>query len=162
MSYSFDLAAAIDAIAALEDAIATPTPGITNAYGHGENPVAFIDPSALPAIVHLPRGPHTTDGLTRDTWTIMYDVESYLLVIEAVPDQYPADDEVANLFWKPIVEAFLTDATRTSLVQSSGAHNYWPVFLPNSYAVRSWPPVPGSTNLYWSLMYTHRFLIYGG
>lgn len=162
MAYTFDLEAAIDAIATIEDAITTPTPGIVTAYGYGENPSVIEDPALFPAVVHIPLGPHGPSEISHGTWAFEYDIYSRLLAIEASPSQYPADEAAANLFWKSVTEAFLTGSTRSSLCTSSGALVYQCLFEPVSYAVRNWPPVQGAPNAYWSLQYVHRFTITGG
>jgi hypothetical protein len=164
MSYSFDLAGAINAIAAIEDAITTPTPGIVTSYTYGANPGEFTAPSQLPAIVHVPTGPVVQIGaeLSRGQYQIYYDVYSLLLAIEAVPNQYPADETAVTLFWKSILEALLSDSTRSTICTASGAFAYTCIFEPNSYAIRAWPPIGPAPNFYWSLQYTHRFWIIGG
>lgn len=169
MSYDFDLEAAIDNIATLEAAIATPTPGVTNSYGYNSNPVEITDLSALPAIVHVPLGPQTegegaVPGLmaVRGNYQLSYEIYSRLLVIEAVPDQYPADEGVANLFWKSVAETFFNYDNAVTLTNAASAHTYACIFPPQSYQPRRWPPVPTSTHWYWSLQYVHRFVFVGG
>lgn len=164
MSYNFDLAAAINAIAALEDAITTPTPGIVTSYTYGANPVEFTAGSQLPAIVHVPTGPvvDANSEQTHGNYKLYYDVYSLLLVIESVPDQYPADDGVANLFWKTIIETMLNNTTRRTLCTATGAFSYTCIFEPKSYDIRPWPPSPAAVNFFWSLLYTHRFTVWGG
>ena len=163
MAYTFNLETAIDDIATLEAAITTPSPGITTAYGYGENPNVITDVSLFPAVVHVPLGPATTGVETAtDAWTLHYDIYSLLLLTEAIPDKYPSDESANNLLWKSVVEKFLTRTTRSSLCTSTGAIDYVCIFQANSYGVRNWPPIAGAPNAYWSLQYTHRFSVYGG
>ena len=164
MTYAFDLAAAINGIAALEDAIATPAPGIVTSYTYGANPVEFTAGSQLPAIVHVPLGPvvEASSEITQGSYTLYYDIYSRLLIVESVPDQYPGDDSGASLFWKTIMEKLLTNSTRLTLCTASGAFSYACIFQPGSYAVRPWPPVESAPMHFWSLQYVHRFWIIGG
>lgn len=162
MAYSFDLEAAIDGIATLEAAIATPTPGVITAYGYGANPSVIEDSELLPAIVHVPTGPHSPVEISSNSWQLSYDIYSRLLAIEAMPNQYPADEAAANLFWKSVVEVFLSASTRTTLTNATGALIYQCLLEPSSYAVRPWPPTRSAPNAYWSLQYVHRFTVVGG
>lgn len=164
MSYDFDLAAAINGIAALEDAITLPAPGIVASYTYGANPVIFAAGSQLPAIVHVPLGPvaEASSEITHGSYSLYYDIYSRLLIVEAVPDQYPGDDSGAALFWKSIMGKLLTNATRLTLCTATGAFSYACIFQPGSYGVRPWPPVEAAQNHFWSLEYTHRFTIIGG
>jgi hypothetical protein len=164
VSYAFDLAAAINGIAAIEDAVTTPTPGIITSYTYGANPGEFTAPSQLPAIVHVPTGPvlGQNNELSRGVFHLYYDVYSLLLAIEAIPTAYPNDENAATLFWKSLIEALMTDETRRTLCTASGALAYSCMFESGSYAIRPWPPVGTAPNFYWSLQYTHRFLIVGG
>lgn len=164
MSYSFDLSAAINAIAAIEDAIASPTPGIVKSYTYGANPVEFTAGSQLPAIVHIPTGPvvEPASEYATQVFAFYYEIISRLLIVEAVQDQYPADEGGAALFWKTIIEALLTDTTRRTLCSASGAFSYSVVFQSRSYGIRPWPPIENAPSRFWSLEYTHRFTIQGG
>jgi len=168
-TFSFDLEGAINSIASLEDAITTPTPGITNSYTYGNNPAEITDPAAFPAIVHIPLGPTTeasgTQGLiTHQTYQLAYSIQSTALFVETVGDAYPADETASNLFWKSISEVFFNQANRLTLVAAAGAgvHSYRCEFPARSYDVRRWPPVTQSTHSYWSLQYTHVFIFAGG
>ena len=119
MAFDFDLEAAINAIATLEAAITTPTPGVTNAYTYGANPVEISDLSALPAVVHIPEGVSTAvDGeqgtITRATYQMVYNIRSIMLVLQAVPDQYPADETASGLFWKSLTETFFNYDNRVT------------------------------------------------
>lgn len=164
MSYSFDLAAAINGIAALEDSIATPAPGIVTSYGYGLNPVEFTAGSQLPAVVHVPTGPvaEASSEITHGSYGLYYDIVSKLLIVEAVPDQYPGDDSGASLFWKSIMDKLLTNATRLTLCTATGAFSYALIFQAGSYAIRPWPPVETAPMHFWSLEYIHRFTMIGG
>ncbi len=164
ITYNLNIEAAIDAIATLEDAITTPTPGITTAYGFGENPSSISAPSLLPAVVHINRGPVTVDtnpATLKGVYYIQYDIESILLAIEASPDQYPADEAATSKFWKSVCETFFDGANQSSLATSAGARYYRCLFLNSpSWTVRQWPPQPAEAlNWYWSLSYTHRFIV---
>jgi hypothetical protein len=164
MAYTFDLAAAVNTLAALEDAITTPSPGIVTSYTWGANPSEFTAGSQLPAIVHVPLGPvgEVSSELTHGSYVIYYEVYSRLLIVEAVPDQYPGDESGAALFWKSIMDKLLTNSTRLSLCAASGAFSYALIFQPRSYAIRPWPPVENAPAHFWSLEYTHRFTVIGG
>lgn len=170
MSFDFDLEAAINQIAALEDAITTPTPGIINAYTYGNNPTEIPDPLAdLPAVVHIPLGPQTAapggqSGLLTltGTYQLSYQIQSTILFLETVLKQYPAEEKASNLIWKEVCETFFNFANRETLVAAAVAHTYRFEFPARSYAVRPWPPLPTSTHFYWSLQYTHTFVFVGG
>jgi hypothetical protein len=164
MAYNFDLAAAINALAALEDAITTPSPGIVTSYTWGANPGEFTAGSQLPAIVHIPTGPvaEVSSEITHGSYNVYYEVLSRLLIVEAVPDQYPGDESGAALFWKSIMEKLLTNTARTILCTASGAFSYALQFQPRSYAIRPWPPVENAPSHFWSLEYSNRFTVIGG
>lgn len=164
MSYDFNLTAAINGIAALEDAITLPAPGIVTSYTYGANPQKFTATTQLPAIVHVPTGPvaEASSEITHGSYGFYYDIVSKLLIVEAVPGQYPGDDSGAALFWKTIMEKLLTNSTRSTLCTATGAFSYALIFQANSYAIRPWPPVETAQNHFWSLEYTHRFTIIGG
>jgi hypothetical protein len=68
MAFNFDLEAAVDAIAALEVAISTPTPGIITSYGYNSNPGEITDVSLFPAIVHVNRGEIVPEGTANLFW----------------------------------------------------------------------------------------------
>lgn len=168
MAFDFDLEAAIDAIAALELAISTPEPGITTSFGYNSNPNEITDVSLFPAVVHVSRGFVAPDGgfpdmriVTGGYW-VGYDVDSVAMIIEIVPEQYPGDEGTANLFWKSILETFLSLSSKTSLATDSAADEYR--FIPGSpsYGLVSWPPVQPPIRQYWGFTYTHRFLFFGG
>ena len=167
MAFDFDLEAAINAIATLEAAITTPTPGVTNAYTYGANPVEISDLSALPAVVHIPEGVSTAvDGeqgtITRATYQMVYNIRSIMLVLQAVPDQYPADETASGLFWKSLTETFFNYDNRVTLTSSANAHSYYCTFPARSYDIRAYPPLSGDYKLYWSYEYTHSFIFAGG
>lgn len=168
MAFGFDLEAAVNAIAALEAAIATPPPGITTSYGYNSNPGEITDVSVFPAIVHANRGFVSPEGgfvdmqVTRGGYYVAYDVDSIAMIIEVVPKQYPGDEGTANLFWKSILETFLNLTNKTSLASDTGAGEYR--FIPGtpSYGIVSWPPVVPPLRRYWGYTYTHRFIFFGG
>jgi len=168
MAFGFDLEAAIDAIATLELAISTPTPGITTAYGYNSNPGEITDVSLFPAVVHVNRGFVSPEGGFPDMRMVPggyyagYDVDSIAMIIEVVPEQFPGDEGTANLFWKSILETFLNLTNKTSLATDSGADEYR--FIPGrpSYGLVSWPPVQPPLRRYWGFTYTHRFIFFGG
>jgi hypothetical protein len=164
VSYDFNLTAAINGIAALEDAITLPAPGIVTSYTYGANPVEFTAGSQLPAVVHMPTGPvaEASSEITHGSYGLFYDIISRLLIVEAVPDQYPGDDSGAALFWKAIMDKMLTNATRLTLCSASGAFSYALIFQAGSYAIRPWPPVETAGQHFWSLEYIHRFTMIGG
>ena len=163
MAFSFDVSTALNAIATLEAAIASPTPGITNAYTYGNNPAEITDPSALPAIVHINRGPNVTGGFqsqqTYGTHELTYDIESLLLIIETIPDGYPADESNSAEWWLSIANVFFNDTNEASLITSTSAYSYECLFNQQpSFMARQWPPAPvAPLHWYWSLSYTHRF-----
>lgn len=167
-AFSFDLEAAIDAIATLEAAIATPTPGITTAYGYNSNPGEITDVSLFPAVVHVNRGFISPEGgpvdmrLVPGGYYVGYDIDSVAMIIEVVPEQFPGDEGDANLFWKSILETFLSNTNKRSLATDSGADEYR--FVPGapSYGLVSWPPLQTPIRQYWGFTYTHRFLFFGG
>lgn len=168
MAFGFDLEAAVDAIAALELAIATPTPGIITSYGYNSNPGEITNVALFPAIVHVNRGEIIPDGappaarLTKGGYYIGYDVDSIAMIIEIVPEQYPGDEGTANLFWKSFAETFQNETNKSSLATDSGADEYR--FIPGapSYGLVSWPLVQPPLRRYWGYTYTHRFLFFGG
>jgi hypothetical protein len=168
MAFNFVLEAAINAIATLELAISTPTPGIVTAYGYNSNPGEISDVSLFPAVVHVNRGFVSPEGGSPDMgkvpggYYVGYDVDSIAMIIEVVPEQFPGDEGTANLFWKSILETFLNLTNKTSLATSSGADEY--LFFPGSpsYGLVSWPPVQPPLRRYWGYTYTHRFLFFGG
>ncbi len=169
MSWVFDLAAAINQIATFEAAITTPSPGITNAYTYGNNPTEITDVAALPAVVHIPMGPATAapgsqHGLltTPDTYQLQYQIESTLLILETVLDQYPGEESASNLFWKTVAEKFFNYDNRLTLSSQAVAHTYRLEFPVRSYDVRPWPPTQQATHFYWSLQYNHIFTFVGG
>jgi len=169
MAFTFDLEAAINQIASLEDAISTPTPGITNSYTYGNNPVEITDVTAFPAIVHIPLGPTTEaanpqNRITHQTYQLGYQIQSTALLVESVKDQYPGDDTASNLFWKSIAEVFWNYDNRITLVSAAGAgvNTYRCEFPARSYQPRPWPPTPQANHFYWSLQYTHTFIFHGG
>lgn len=162
MTFNFDLAAAINKIAELEAAITTPTPGITNAYTYGNNPSVIEDPTALPAVVHVPLGPRDVEVLSNTTWQCHYDLYSRVLFIESLANKYPSDESAANLIWKSVAETFLNDTNRRAICTASGALAYICMFDVNSYTVRPWPPMVDAPHAYWSLQYIHRFTVLGG
>lgn len=170
MGFNFDLEAAIDQIATLEAAISLPTPGITNAYGYGSNPIIIDDPTDLPAVVHVPMGPQYTtnpaqSGLvaTRGAYQLSYQIRSIALLIEVVPKKYPDDENAVTGFWETIVEAFLSYTNRVTLTSATGAHTYNLSFPAQSYGVKEWPPAPiVPYKSYWGLEYIHTFIFIGG
>jgi len=170
MAFTFNVETAIDAIATLETAIATPTPGVTNAYTYGANPIEITDPTALPAVVHINRGPFTPAGgdrpaqLSYGLFELGYDIESQLLITETIPDGYPADESNSNKWWLEIAKVFMTDTNEASLISSTSANDYMCLFLEQpSFSVRQWPPPPAAPmHWYWSLKYTHRFTFEDG
>ena len=167
MTFSFDLEAAINAIATLERAISTPTPGITTSFGYNLNPSEITDVSLFPAIVHINRGPVNPDGVQADMritpggYYVAYDIDSIAMIIETVPEQFPGDEGASNLFWKSILETFLNATNKSSLATDSGSLEYR--FTPGdpSYGIVSWPPVQPPLHRYWGFTYTHRFLFFG-
>lgn len=162
MSWDFDLEAAINKIAELEAAIATPAPGIVTAFSYNANPTVITDPALLPAVVHVPQGPNNVQELSTGAWSMYFEIYSRLLIVESIEGDYPADEAGASLFWQPVAETFLNRANRMALCAAAGALDYQPIFEGRSFAPRYWPPVEKAPNSYWSLQYTHRFLIYGG
>lgn len=166
MTFALDIDAATDAIAALEDAIATPSPGITNSYLYGANPVKFDAGSTLPAIVHIQRGPLTiTDGAvqTFGKFELYYDIDSLLLIMETIPDQYPGDEGESAKFWVSVCDVFFNLDNQATLISAAGASDYNLLFndLP-AFAPRPWPPTPSAPlKWFWSLQYTHRFMVDG-
>ncbi len=165
MTFAFDVAAAVNAIAALEDAITTPTPGIANAYTYGNNPVEITDPSDLPAVVHVVRGPLTIGGggqpglASFSSHRLSYDIDSIALVMEIIPDEYPGDESAAATFWKSICEVFFDITNHSTLSAAANADDYFCYFGEQpSWQVRQWPtPSLEPMRWYWSLKYTHRF-----
>lgn len=166
MAFSFDLEATIDAIAVLEAAISTPSPGITTSYGHAENPAEITDPSLLPAAIHMYRGFTLADvpegRYTRGGYYVQHDIDTLVLILEIVPEQYPADEGLANLYNKSILETFLNDTNKQSLATSAGAVEYRFVSGEPSYGVVAWPPTSPPIRQYWGFTYTHRFFDFGG
>jgi hypothetical protein len=170
MAFTFDVSTALNAIATLEDAIATPTPGVTNAYTYGNNPVEITDPSALPAVVHINKGPFTPgEGgrpaqLSFGSFQLGYDIESLLFILEVIPDGYPSDESNSAEWWLQIAKVFMNSTNEASLISSASAYNYVCLFLDQpSFGVRPWPPPPAvPLHWYWSLSYTHRFLFTDG
>jgi len=167
MAFTFDLEAAIDAIATLEAAIATPSPGITTSYGHKENPNEITDPALLPAVIHMYRGfiiPNTQpEGrYVKGGYYIAHDIDSLMLILEIVPEQYATDEGTANLYADSVLETFLNHTNKTSLADSANAEEY--VFIPGnpSYGVVAWPPINPAIKSYWGFTYTHRFYNFGG
>lgn len=168
MAFNFDLEAAVNAIAALELAISTPAPGITTSFGYNANPGEITDVALFPAIVHVNRGFVAPEGGFPDMrmvpggYWVAYDIDSVVMVIEIVPQQYPGDEGTANLFWKSILETFLSLSSKTSLAVDSGADEYRFISGSDSYGPVSWPPVQPPVHEYWGFIYTHRFLFFGG
>lgn len=168
MAFGFDLEAAVNAVAILERAISTPTPGITTSYGFNANPGEITDVSLFPAIVHVNRGFVVPDGgfpdmqVTRGGYYVGYDVDSIAMIIEVVPEQYPGDEGTANLFWKSIAETFLNLTNKTSLATDSGADEYRFISGGPSYGLVTWPLMQPPLRQYWGYTYTHRFLFFGG
>lgn len=173
MAFSFDLQAAINQIAILEDAIASPLPGVVTAYTYSQNPIEITNPALLPAVVHVPLGPRTPNEagghipghLGAGIYSLVYEIYSRLLIIEVVTGKYPADEAVANAFWEPVCETFFNRTNAVLLCNAAGADSYACVFPERSYGIRAWPPVdePGQQiHRYWSLQYVHRFGFHGG
>lgn len=163
MAFSFNLESAIDQIATLEVAISTPAPGIVTSYGYGANP-SSVPLASLPAVVHVPLGPASELAGIQSSlssyglFTLSFDIYSRALIIEAIPKQYPSDDLAANLFWKPIAEAFFNLTNQATLASAASADNYTCIFDEQSYQPRIWPPIPGADKWYWSFQYVHRFM----
>lgn len=163
MAYNFNLQGAINKIAELEDAITTPTPGVVTAYGYNLNPIEITNPALLPAVVHVPLGPNNANpNAYQGRFDISYDIYSRLLIIEAIPNQYPGDEGAANLFWKSVVETFFNYTNQNALIAAASADDYMCILPEQSYQPRTWPPIPGSNHWYWSLQYVHRFTFEGG
>ncbi len=168
--FTFDVEAAIDAIAAIEAAITLPIPGIQNAYGFGANPAEITDPADFPAVLHLANGPINQSGASNQQsygqHSLHFDIQSLLLVLESVPNTYPADEAVGIVWWKAIANAFVNDVTESALINLDvGTIEYKCLFLDQpSFGVRQWPPESPLPPLhwYWSLSYTHRFWIGNG
>ncbi len=168
MAFGFNLENAIDAISTLEVAISTPSPGITTSYGYNSNPGEITDVSVFPAIVHVNRGIVSPENapqgnrLVPGGYYIGYEIDSIAMIIEIVPEQFPADEGASNLFWKSIAETFYNKTNKTSLATDSGSAEYR--FIPGtpSYGLVSWPPVQPPLRQYWGFTYTHRFLFFGG
>lgn len=163
MAFGFDLSGAIAQIAALEVAISTPGPGIVTSYGYGANP-SSIPLASLPAVVHVPLGPVAeSEGIQSGlsaygTFTLAFDIYSLALIIESIPGKYPADEAASNLFWKPIAEAFFDLSNQATLASAASADNYTCIFDEQSYQPRTWPPIAGADNWFWSFQYIHRFM----
>jgi hypothetical protein len=168
LSFPFDLEAAIDTIATLEQAITTPSPGIVTSYGYNSNPSEITDPSVFPAVVHVSRGPFNPDGVPSDLritpggYYVAYDIDSIAMILEVTPEQYPGDEGASNLFWKSILETFLNATNKRSLAEDTGASEYRFILGDPTYGIVSWPPVTPPLHRYWGYTYTHRFLFYGG
>lgn len=167
MSFNFNLSATVAAIAAIEDAITTPSPGIVTAYGFGANPSEITNPALFPVVIHLSLGPATVGGDTdapgRLTFggrhRMRFDVVSLVLIAEAVPDVYPADEAAACLFWKPLCEAFFNKTNIDALISASGAASYACILDDPCYAIRAWPPSPAEPlHYYYSYRLIHRFV----
>ena len=169
MAFSFNIEAAIDAIATLEGAISTPTPGVTTAYGFGENPTEITNPALLPAVVHISRGPQTVGGgdllgaFTYGSYRLAYEIDSLLLILEIVQDQYPADEAASAKFFDSVCDTFFNDTNISSLISSAGVDSYTCGFPRQpSYLPIQWPPYPSEPlHWYWGLRYTHRFVFDG-
>lgn len=168
MAFTFDLEGAVNQIATLEGAMSTATVSVQNAYTFNNNPADITDPSDLPAVVHMHRGPLTLrEGpipghLTVDTWQVSYDIESILLCIESVPTEFPSDEGVANLFFDAILETFMNRSNLSTLVTAASAQSYALILGSPSYGLRAWPPVEPPIKAYWAYTYTHRFTFTGG
>lgn len=159
MAFGLDVEAAINSIATLEAAIVTPSPGITNAYTFGNNPVQFTAGSALPAVVHVSRGPVATNIEAFNSFEAAFDIDSIMLIMEALPDGYPGDEAESIVFWPAICDTFLNLTNQSTIIAAAGATGYDMLFndLP-SFDVRPWPPLPGTAiKWFWSFQYTHRF-----
>lgn len=156
-----NLSAAIAKIAQIEATVTTPTPGIVTSYGFGLNPPDLTDPSKLPAVVHIERGPQTIFGIGGTVGrNFYYEVDSLALLIEALPDGYPADSAAVAPLWKSILYAFTDEPNRYALADAAEVAEYSLVVQPNSYRLRRWPPEPmNDYRVFWSLLYTHRFLL---
>ncbi|GIK36565.1 MAG: hypothetical protein BroJett011_03980 [Chloroflexota bacterium] len=169
MAFSFNLQAAVNAIAALERAIPAPSGGAAiTAYNVNANPAKLETPDLLPVVVHLPLGPRTEapgdipGHMGSGVYALSYEIASLLLIIEAIPGGYPADEAAANLYWQGVCQAFFNRTNAINLCTAAGAHTYACSFPENSYLVRSWPPLSEAPGYYWSLKYTHRFSFFGG
>ena len=156
-----NLQTTINAIAAIEAAITTPTPGIVTSYTYGNNPVEITNPALLPAIVHIERGPQTIYGIGGTVGrNFYYEIDSLALLIEALPDGYPADSAAVAQLWQSIAAAFTNELNRDKLADAAECPEYACVFQPQSYRLRRWPPEPmNDYRVYWSLLYTHRFTV---
>jgi hypothetical protein len=164
MSFSFDLEAAIDAIAAIEVAIS----GVTTAYGYGESPVQITDNTLLPAVTHQPLGPQVAaDGVIPglltmgSSYQLMYQIQSRLLITESTGKNYPADENASSGLWQAVANAFFNHTNRISLATSAGAHTYFMNWSDPSYGIRPWPPEPMQIRYYWALDYIHTFVFTG-
>ena len=151
----------INSIATIERAIVTPSPGIVTSYGFGANPVEITNPALLPAVVHIERGPQTIYGAAGSVdRRFYYEIDSLALLIEALPDGYPADSAAVAQLWEAIAAAFTNEINRATLADAAECPEYACVFQPQSYKLRRWPPEPlNDYRVYWSLLYTHRFTV---
>ncbi len=138
-----NLSAAIAKIAQLEATVTTPAPGIVTSYTFGANPPDLTNPALMPAVVHIERGPQTLFGqggiVERKFY---YEVDSLALLIEALPDGYPADSAAVAPLWKTIVYTFTDEVNRYALADAAEAAEYSLVIQPGSYRLRRWPPEP--------------------
>lgn len=168
--FTFDLEAAINAIATLESAMTPPAGGqLVNSLTFGNNIQQIDDPENLPLAVHLTRaieepagGPRRTIGskFWRD-----FRITSVVLIVESKPDSYPADERISSLYWEPVIETFFDLDNQDTIKVAAGAGCIRYDFEPDNpfFNIRQWPPRPmAPLRWYWSFQYDHVLRLQGG
>jgi len=160
MPVSFDVIAATNAIATIERTVVSPAPGIIASYDYGQDPLDF-DSDQIPAIIHIERGPDTTENgrVGAGIFFANFTIESRVLLIKDVASQPPLEPKLllAGLYL-PLFDLFQTDNAKNTLTQASNAFDYVCTWESPSFSRGDWPIFSDSYKRYWLLRYTHNFM----
>ncbi len=182
MTFTFDVEAAVDAIAAREETIvdvqipasisaSAPTLSIAESFGYGLTPTE-IDLSNGPVVTHeqIPSSPDTAPPggqVAVANFQAAMTVRSFFLIVQDKPDQYNLAQGIGLAFWQPIIETFRSRDAQFELAEAAGAGVL-------AYELRSvidplfgplpWAPVSISLaqDKFWAFVLDHYFLYEGG
>lgn len=182
MTFTFDVEAAVDAIAAREETIvdvqipasisaSAPTLSIAESFTYGQTPTE-VDLSSGPVVTHtqIPGSPDTappSGQVAVGNFQATMRVRSFFLIVKDGPNEYNLAQGIGLAFWKPINETFKSKDAQFELAEAAGAgvlayelrEAVDPTFGPIS-----WAPVSISLaqDKFWAFVLDHYFLYEGG
>ena len=182
MAFTFDVEAAVNAIATREETIVdvqipasiaapAPTLSIAQSFTYGQTPTE-VDLSSGPVVTHeqIPSSPDTappSGQVAVGNFQAAMTIRSNFLIVLDRPDQYNLAQGIGLAFWKPIIETFRSRAAQFALAQAAGAGVL-------AYELRSvidplfgplpWAPVSIALaqDKFWAFVLDHYFLYEGG